>query len=217
MTLSAGAQMHIGGSFNINIDNEFTNDHSGESYSTSKYFEIRLAPKIYWNITAKFRVGTRIGFSVGHYNGSFFTENSEILSDVSNDEPIDYSIDRAIGWAITPFCGYHVLDLGRLHAWIDANLYFGQDYNTSEITHPELEWKNKMGYGFQILPAIDIDISDKTILQLHIGLISLGWYGSTYKYENKTVTNSSLDMHKGGVDGVLQGLIDYGIGLVRTF
>lgn len=54
-------------------------------------------------------------------------------------------------------------------------------------------------------------------LDLHLGVISLGWAGTYSKYEYGTVSTSALDVRKGGVDGLIQGFRDYGIGITKKF
>lgn len=216
MSISAAAQMHIGGNININIDNEKTTRDSGFSKSKENEFTIKLAPKIYWNLNERFRAGLRVGFSYGQYKGSVSYDESDIISGLLGI-PDSTPIDRAIGWGVSPFCGYQVLTLGRFTAWVEANVCVDQQFNITDIVFPELEWKNVLGYGFQILPVVDFHLNETLALQIHFGIISIGWYGSRYNYENKHVTTSHWDIRKGGFDGLLQGFMDYGFGIVRSF
>ncbi|MDO5322037.1 MAG: hypothetical protein Q4F39_06600 [Bacteroidia bacterium] len=218
MSLSAAAQMHIGGNFTISIDNEYTRRNTGEFSSKENQFEIQLAPKIYWNLSEKWTAGARIGLAYGQYLGSLASEGSTALSGSLDKKPVDSSVNRAIGWSLTPFCGFRILQLGnRVTVWLEGNININQQYNVRNINQPETQWQNVLGYGVQILPVVDIDITEKLALQLHIGILSVGWYGTTYQYQNKTVSTSTWDIRKGGFDGLLQGLMDYGIGLVKTF
>ena len=209
LPLSAKAQFHFGGQFNINFGNENTSYSSGKTTSKENAYIINLKPKAYWNIGEKMQVGGRVGFAFGNMTTGiiFDTEKAEITS----------IVDKAIGWSVSPFFGYRLLNWGKVTVWGEANAFIGQYYNTNKPSKGSTEWGKATEYGFQILPVINIDLNDKLALQLHLGFISLGWYGTREDYQDKVVTTSTWDLHKGGFSGIMQGLADYGIGLVKKF
>ena len=127
------------------------------------------------------------------------------------------TVNRALGWSLTPFFGYRLLDWNTVSVWAEANAFVGQYYNVENPNATTNVWGKESEYGFQILPVININLKEKLDLQIHLGFISLGWYGTKEEYANRVVTTSSWDMHKGGFVGLLQGLSDYGISLVRKF
>lgn len=207
--LQANAQFHFGGQFNINFSNEHTKYTTGGSKDKELAYMVNLKPKIYWNIGEKMQAGGRIGFAFGRLtNGVVYESEKDLQPNLVN---------RAIGWSLSPFFGYRVLNWKIVSIWAEANAFVGQYYNINKPRTGSLEWSNQIEYGFQILPVINIDITKKMALQLHLGFISLGWYGTTSKYPDRVVTKSSWDLHKGGFAGILQGLTDYGIGLVKKF
>lgn len=209
ITLSANAQFHFGGQFSINFANEHTDYSSGATENKEHAYMVNLKPKVYWNLGEKMQVGGRIGFAFGRIT------NGVIYESEKKDQTVD--VDRAIGWSVTPFFGYKLLNWKTISVWAEANAFVGQLYNVNKPQTGSKEWSNQLEYGFQILPVINIDLTEKLALQLHLGFISLGWYGTRSDYPDKVVTASSWDMHKGGFAGVAQGLADYGIGLVRKF
>lgn len=206
---AANAQFHFGGQFSINFGNERTSYSSGFSTNKENAYLISLNPKLYWNLNEKMQLGGRAGFAFGRIaTGTIYdTEKKE-------DATI---VNRAIGWSVAPFFGYKLLNWKIVGIWAEANVFFGQYYNTD--THKLLinEWGTASEYGFQILPVINIDLTEKLALQLHLGFISLGWYGTTAIYDDRVTTSSTWDLHKGGFAGLMQGFADYGIGLVRKF
>ena len=209
ITLSANAQFHFGGQFSINFANEHTDYSSGATENKEHAYLVNLKPKVYWNLSEKMQVGGRIGFAFGRIT------NGVIYESEKKDQTVE--VDRAIGWSITPFFGYKLLNWKTISVWAEANAFVGQLYNVSKPQTGSKEWSNQLEYGFQILPVINIDLTEKLALQLHLGFISLGWYGTRSDYPDKVVTSSNWDMHKGGFVGVAQGLADYGIGLVKKF
>lgn len=209
ITLSANAQFHFGGQFSINFANEHTDYSSGATENKEHAYMVNLKPKVYWNLGEKMQVGGRIGFAFGRIT------NGVIYESEKKDQTVD--VDRAIGWSVTPFFGYQLLNWKIISVWAEANAFVGQLYNVNKPQTGSKEWSNQLEYGFQILPVINIDLTEKLALQLHLGFISLGWYGTRSDYPDKVVTSSNWDMHKGGFAGVAQGLADYGIGLVRKF
>lgn len=215
---SANAQFHFGGQFNINFGNQHTDYSNGSAPDNKELaYIVNLRPKVYWNIGEKMQAGGRIGFAFGRMaTGLVYDEKKK-----SGSEEAAIEVNRAVGWSVSPFFGYRVLSWKIVSVWAEANAFVGQYYN---VNKPQIgskewgkEWGNQLEYGFQILPVVNIDLTEKLALQLHLGFISLGWYGTRADYPDRVVTTSSWDLHKGGFAGILQGLTDYGIGLVKRF
>lgn len=209
VALSASAQFHFGGQFSINFANEHTDYSSGTTDNKEHAYLVNLKPKVYWNIGEKMQVGGRIGFAFGRLT------NGVIYESEKKDQTIN--VNRAVGWSVSPFFGYKLLDWKAVSVWAEANAFIGQYYNVNKPKTGSQEWGTQTEYGFQILPVVNIDLNEKLALQLHLGFISLGWYGTRADYPEKVVTTSTWDLHKGGFAGIAQGLADYGIGLVKKF
>lgn len=209
IAVSANAQFHFGGQFSINFANEHTDYSSGFTDNKEHAYLVNLKPKVYWNIGEKMHVGGRIGFAFGRLT------NGVIFESEKKDQTVN--VNRAVGWSLSPFFGYRVLDWKIVSVWAEANAFIGQYFNVNKPKVGSSEWGSQMEYGFQILPVVNIDLTEKLALQLHLGFISLGWYGTRADYPDKVVTTSSWDLHKGGFAGIAQGLADYGIGLVKKF
>lgn len=212
VTFSANAQMRIGGNFGLKFDTEKTQYNSGEVTTQENAYMIYFYPKIYWNLSDKLRAGGRVGFAFGRTTTGTLFDQKDAKQEVQRD-----ILDRAIGWSVSPFCGYKILNWKVVSVWIEGNLLAGQYYNVGQKIFTSLEWNKCTGYGFQILPVVDFDITEKLSIQVHLGIISLGWFGETYNYDNKVTTRSYWDIRKGGADGLLQGIADYGVGIVRKF
>lgn len=211
ISLAANAQFHLGGQFSINYSNEHTSYSSGTSTNKEGTFMINIKPKVYWNIGEKMQAGGRIGIAFGRLD-------TGLIYDTNNKEEMEnISTDRAVGWSFTPFFGYKLLNWKSISVWAEANAFIAQSYNVEKTKKTNSILNNQMEYGFQILPVVNFDITEKLAVQLHLGFISFGWYGTRADYSNKVVTTTSWDLHKGGFAGVLQGLTDYGISVVKTF
>lgn len=206
----ANAQFHFGGDFNVRFVKQHT-DFTQQTNVDDKElaFMVNLKPKVYWNIGDKMQVGSRIGFAFGRLtNGTIYDEKKP-------EQP--NFVNRAIGWSLTPFFGYRLFSWKFLSAWAEGNAFIGQYYNMKKPGKDSQEWQNQLEYGFQIIPVVNFDLTEKLALQVHLGILSLGWYGTRSKYNDKVVTTTDWDFHKGGFSGILQGLTDYGVGLVRKF
>lgn len=210
VVMSANAQFSYGGQFSINFSNEHTDYDSGATEDKEDAYLINLQPKFYWNLNDRTRVGFRVGFAYGH-----LTSGTVYFSD--QDKPDSDTSTRALGWSGSPFFGYRLLDWKSVSVWAEANCFFGQCYNVKKNTSSNTAWNSQTEYGFQILPVVEIGLAEKLALQLHLGFISLGWYGTRSDYLNRVVTTSDWDLHKGGFSGIAQGLADYGISVVKTF
>lgn len=209
LAFQANAQVHLGGQFSINFAKEHTDFSSGAVDDKERAYMVNLKPKLYWNLNEDMQVGGRIGFAFGRLTNGVVFEDKQI--DQQN------FVNRAIGWSVSPFYSYRVFNWKIVSVWAEANAFVGQYYNVKKQEKDPGEWKNQMEYGFQILPVVSFDLTPEWALQLHLGFLSLGWYGTRANYDDKVVTTSTWDLHKGGFAGILQGLADYGIGLVKTF
>ncbi len=208
IAFTANAQFHFGGQFSINFANEHTDYSNGATDDKEHAYMINLKPKVYWNLGERMQVGGRIGFAFGRLTTGVIYESEKEEREIVN---------RAIGWSLSPFYGYKVLNWKIVSIWAEANAFVGQYFNVNKPVTGSSEWGTQLEYGFQILPVVNIDVTEKLALQLHLGFISLGWYGTRSDYPDRVVTTSTWDLHKGGFSGILQGLSDYGIGLVKKF
>lgn len=205
----ANAQVHLGGQFSINFSKEHTDYSSGAVEDKEHAYMVNLRPKLYWNLGDNMQIGGRVGFAFGRLtNGVVFDDEEKVQLNFMN---------RAIGWSVSPFYGYRLFDWKIVSVWAEANAFAGQYFNMDKLHKGADEWSTQWEYGFQILPVINIDLTPEWALQLHLGFLSLGWYGTSATYPERTVSTSTWDFHKGGFAGILQGLADYGIGLVKTF
>lgn len=207
------AQMRFGGNVNINSSKQTGVNNQYGKKTDQKSFQVVLKPKLYWYLNEKMQIGTRLGFGYGN-----LTEGIVYDQDPYKDEQ---EIGKSIGWSLAPYYAYRLLNWKIVSVWLEANAYVGQFYNVSDqqekILFPEM-WARQTEYGFQILPVVGIDITETLTLDLHVGILSLGWAGSTSHYgDGTTSTASYLDIRKGGFDGLVQGLTSYGIGISKKF
>lgn len=198
----------FGGNVNINFDNAWTKyKDSGSGFQptgNNGLFQIVIKPKFCWFINEKMQAGGRVGVSYGHF-------------DMGMKEHPETSVLRAAGWNLNPYYSYRLIQWRRLGIWLEANALVGQYYNTQKDYDAKKEWGMMTEYGVQVLPSLDIYLAEGFSLELHFGILSLGWYGTSSKYEDRTEVTSSWDIRKGGLDGLLYGFSNYGIGLVRRF
>lgn len=198
-----------GGNININIDDVWQkyneNPHGLTPDTHSQLFMIEIKPKLGWYINEKMQVGGRIGFAFG---------NLEMGWD-DKDNPL---VGKAVGWSVTPYYSYRLIQWKRLGIWAEAHAGFGQYYNTEANKKDEKKkWGKKSEYGVQVLPLVDVYLAEGFSLQFHFGIISLGWSGSTEHFADRTEITSSWDLRKGGIDGLFRAFSNFGIGLARRF
>ena len=208
IALMANAQFHLGGQFSVNFSNEHTEYSSGYTQDVEHAYLVDLLPKMYWNLNEKMQIGGRIGFAFGRLNSGYIFD--------PDLDPL-YSVYRAVGWSVSPFFGYKLLNWKIVSVWCEANVFLSKYYNTDKKKAEYEEWSTDTEYGFQILPVINVDITETMAIQLHVGVASIGWCGSRADYPSKVVTTSTWDIHKGGIYGLIQGISKYGIGIVRKF
>lgn len=222
------AQLRVGGNFLLNFSNERTNYSSGQMNVRDLEYEITLNPKLYWNLNEKMNVGGRIGFSFGRVTTGYIqSEDSygildylyELISETYDapDMNLQKISNTAVSWSVNPFFAYRVFTWKILSVWGEANIFFGQAFNTGTKKASIFEWDKQLQYGIQVLPVVNIDVSEKFAIQFHLGFPSLMWFGETSHYADRYETVSTWTLRKGGLAGLIQGFSNYGLGLVRKF
>ena len=152
VSMGAQTKINFGGQFSINFDNEHTVFKSGLTTDKENAFMINLKPKVYWNLNDKMQLGGRIGFAFGKLTTGTIYDTQK-----KEDQSI---INRALGWSVSPFFGYRLLNWKIVSIWAEANVFFGQYYNVEDV-RKYTEWGRASEYGFQILPVINIDLTEK--------------------------------------------------------
>ena len=212
-SVNAGAQamkMKFGGNFNINVDKDIIDYKYGDTATDVKRntFQIVLKPKLYWYINEKMQFGTFVGIGYGN-----------LITDLANCGT-GQTTGNSLGWSLTPYFGYKLFNVGVLDIWVEASAYFGSYYKVNggaTSSDASVDWNTDMFYGVQVMPVVDIALTDKLALQIHAGVLGLGWRGEKMFYDDRNETTSSIDFHKGGIMGLFQSIGDFGIGVVKRF
>ncbi len=112
ITFSANAQFNFGGQFSINFANEHTDYSNGATDDKEYAYMINLKTKMYWNLNERMQVGGRIGFAFGRLTtGVIYESEKEEERDIVN---------RAIGWSLSPFYGFKVLNWKIVSVWASS-------------------------------------------------------------------------------------------------
>lgn len=230
-TGNAAAQpmkMKFGGNFSINLDRDIIEYSltNKESDIKQNAFQISFLPKFYWYINEKMQFGTFVGLGFGNTATGLVNSGTGRTTIINPDGTITTTtqnkvdIGKSICWNLTPYFGYRLIHFEKLDIWAEASTYYGM-YHKINGGGIDIDmataWNTKIVYGIQVMPVIDFALTEKLAIQLHAGVIALGWYGEVYLYDNRSETKTSLDLHKGGLTGLLNSISDFGIGIVKRF
>ena len=209
--ICSNAQFRVGGNFSIYSDKLSIITTAGEDMETTYQFSVK--PSFFWSPNEKMQVGGRVGFTYGNINSGYIFDSYEEKSVLSSQFDVT-------GWCVNPAFLYRLGEMKKVSLWLEANAYVGQLFNVQKYAgaRPETDWGRQTQYGFEILPVFEWAFNEKSIVQIHLGVVSLGWMGSKSVYsDNKIETDSTWDLHKGSLSDLLKGFYDYGIGLIRRF
>lgn len=232
------AQFFAGVSFDIRYHSNSEDKSNGEEWS------FLINPNIGYHFNPKLEAGCRFGLSFTNqidtynsdswwYNGNLGMMNGGIKEDYeleNKDESMEVR-HKKIGWNLAPFVRYKLLSFfdERLCIWADAHVYYGMQYpNSSEMVGSNQKIDNpyryQANYGIQIMPMISYKVTDKYRINLHFGIASLAYAGSTKFYDNSDKTTSTHDvlLFSNKLTGLLKsqfttGLYGIRIGLGRNF
>lgn len=207
----SNAQFRVGGNFSIYSDKITKAIASGSD--VENVFQFSIKPSFFWAPNEKMQVGGRVGLSYGNTDYGFIFDSYDGENRMS-------SRFNAAGWCINPAFLYRLGEMKKVSLWVEANAYVGQLFNVQNYVgaRPETDWGRQIQYGFEILPVFEWAFNEKSIVQIHLGVISFGWMGTKSIYSgNRVETESTWDLHKGSLSDLLKGFYNYGIGLIRKF
>ncbi len=217
-------KMQFGGNFSIAYDKNKIDYADGKKSPDIKQdmFQVVVKPKVYWYINEKMQFGASVGIGWGNLSTGLLYDKADEKQTINPDGTITREkpvIDKSIGWTFIPYYSYKLLQYKFVDIWLEGNLYVGEQYkiNESHDFTSDYSWNQDLYYGFQILPVVDIALTEKLALQIHAGVISFGWSGEKLYYEDRTATLSSIDFHKGGITGLIDSICNFGIGMVHRF
>ncbi len=221
-------KMKFGGNFSINLDQDIVdyNLSGKDSEIRQNAFQMTFLPKFYWYINEKMQFGAFVGLGYGNIATGLVNSKNNKTTIISPDGTIilptepEIEVGKSIGWNLTPYFGYKLLHFDKLDVWAEASAYYGMYYKINgggSDLDAVTAWNTRIFYGVQVMPVIDFALTDKLAIQVHAGIIALGWNGEIQLHEDRKETKTSLDVHKGGFSGLLNSISDFGIGIVKRF
>lgn len=158
--------------------------HDTRSNYKSNGWSIAVEPELGWRLKERIYLGLRIG---GSYQDLYSTYTYEDTEGEKQSE--DLRIQQG-SWNVTPYVRYRLKSLfnDKLGIWIEAHLYTGMEFprvTDGVISGTDYEGlKHTMIYGAQVSPVITYKFSRKSTFQIFFSILSLGYSGSTFFYED---------------------------------
>lgn len=233
------AQFFAGASFDMRYHND------SEDKSNAEEWSFLINPNIGYHFNPKLEAGCRFGLSFSNQiddyknsnlwwfnagtGGIFGDFNEEDYDGDDSDATVEIK-HKKIGWNLAPFVRYKLLSFfdEKLCIWADAHVYYGMQYPRSSqlvgsnetIDNP---YKYQANYGIQIMPMISYKVTEKYRINLHFGIASLAYAGTTKYYDNdKTTRSNDVILFSNKISGLVKsqfttGLYGLRIGLGRNF
>ena len=211
--------------YGYNFDIYFHNNTRADK--TENGWSISVIPELGWRVNERVYVGLRFGGSYGDnyatymregVDGKTYTESLRVLSG---------------SWEVTPYCRYRLKAFfkDRLGIWMEAHLYTGMDFprvKDGQVNGTDYDGlMHSVTYGAQLSPVITFQFNKKTALQLYFSIMSLGYSGTTYCYQDpkhgkyKEYSNDII-IFSGRLSNLLSnqftpGLYGIKIGVIKSF
>ena len=162
--------------------------HDSRSERKENGWSIALEPEIGWKLKERLYLGMRFGGSYANLATSYNV----------NLQDTTYSTDLRVhqgSWQVTPYLRYRLKSAfnDKLGIWLEAHLYTGMEFPTvvsGEVKGTDYDGlRYSVTYGVQVSPVITYRFNRKSTFQVFFSILSLGYSGTTFFYQDPTEGN----------------------------
>ena len=172
--------------YGYNFDIYFHHDSRSERKENG--WSISLEPEIGWRLKERIYLGMRIGGSYAN------TTTSYSINFMDSVYASDLRVHQG-SWQVTPYVRYRLKSMfdGKLGIWLEAHLYTGMEFptvaagNVKGTDYDGLRYS--LTYGAQVSPVITYQFNRKSTFQIFFSILSLGYSGTTFFYEDAATGN----------------------------
>ena len=157
--------------------------HDSRSERKENGWSIALQPEIGWKLKERLYLGIRLS---GSYANTVTDYSISLLDTV-------YTSDLRVHhgtWEVAPYVRYRMKSLfdGKLGIWLEARVFTGMEFPrvaAGDVKGTDYEGlRHSINYGFQVSPVITYQFNKKRNFQIFFSILSLGYSGTTFCYEN---------------------------------
>ena len=157
--------------------------HDSRSERKENGWSIALQPEIGWKLKERLYLGIRLS---GSYANTVTDYSISLLDTV-------YTSDLRVHhgtWEVAPYVRYRMKSLfdGKLGIWLEARVFTGMEFPrvaAGDVKGTDYEGlRHSINYGFQVSPVITYQFNKKSNFQIFFSILSLGYSGTTFCYEN---------------------------------
>ena len=196
--------------------------HDSRSNYKDNGWSITVEPEIGWRLKEKLYLGLRLG---GSYQNMLttYTYEDEDGQNISEDLRIHQG-----SWSITPYVRYRLKTLfdGKLGIWLEAHIYTGMEFprvTDGVISGTDYDGlRHSITYGVQVSPVITYQFNKKSTFQIFFSILSLGYSGTTFCYEDHNEYTNDVIIFSGKLRNMLAnqftpGLYGLKFGVQKSF
>jgi opacity protein-like surface antigen len=167
ITASASAQLFVGGSMNFSTSSGSMTSGSVSVDGPSSYV-FGLNPMVGVYLDDQMAVGAKIGFAIDGGNDNAATNPTT---------------NSGTKFEITPFFRYHLLELGSVSVFGQAEIGLGFESSSRTSNNVTVEDPSYTTFGIGVLPGISYKITDNIDIEA-----SIGYLGFNNRSSKETVT-----------------------------
>ena len=177
--------------YGYNFDIYFHHDSRSERKENG--WSIALSPEIGWKLKERVYLGLRLS---GSYANTVSSYSINLLDTTYNS---DLRVHQG-SWEVAPYVRYRMKSLfdGKVGIWLEGRVFTGMDFprvSDGDVRGTDYDGlRHSINYGFQVSPVITYQFNRKRNFQIFFSILSLGFSGTTYCYQN-TVTGERYKEH----------------------
>lgn len=179
LALSLKQRLFYGYNFDIYYHHDTRDNQKNNGWSLS------VTPELGYRISQRAQAGLRLGASYSSVRTDFPITTTQGKEEVRNLRI------RSGSWEVTPYGRVRLKTLfnDKVGIWLEAHLYTGMEYpNVIEGDPRGTNYeglKHTITYGAQLSPVITYQFNSKSTFQIFFSILSLGYSGSTFCYDNE--------------------------------
>lgn len=157
--------------------------HDSRSERKENGWSIALQPEIGWKLKERLYLGIRLS---GSYANTVTDYSISLLDTVHTS---NLRVHHGT-WEVAPYVRYRMKSLfdGKLGIWLEARVFTGMEFPrvaAGDVKGTDYEGlRHSINYGFQVSPVITYQFNKKRNFQIFFSILSLGYSGTTFCYEN---------------------------------
>ena len=178
----SNAQLFVGGSFDLELGSNVTENNSTTTSDRSSYL-FGFNPKVGFFLSDKFSIGTSL--------------NLRTSGSINSTNPNNEIRNTTFTWSLTPFARLSFVEFGKFSVLAEGRVGIGGTTSKIKIGADSTDDPSTFNYGINITPILSYSLSNRINLEAALNFMNMGLNGTLKDDKDKNETTSTIDFDLG--------------------